>query len=83
MIVVDNVTVLSDFKAEAQRQAIDELGAEAFVLLREGAQQQGLPFKEVISEHLLGLSQVMAAVEGADAARSALKNILEQIRLEL
>ena len=43
MPTVDNVTVLSDFKGELQRQAIDELGAEAFLFLRDGAQQQGLP----------------------------------------
>jgi len=76
----DNVIVLSDFKGEVQRQAIEQLGAQAFVFLRDSAEHQGLPVSEVISEHLLGLSQVMAAVEGHDAVRATLENIIEQIR---
>ncbi|MFT5577444.1 MAG: hypothetical protein ACI9WS_000194 [Paraglaciecola psychrophila] len=77
---MDKVTVLSDYKGQAQRQAIDQLCAEAFVFLRDGARQEELPFKQVISEHLLGLSQIMAAVEGRDSARTTLQDIIEQLR---
>lgn len=75
----DNVVNLSTFKRDSQQEDIDDIGAKAFIFLRDCAEEMGLPVKDVITEHILGLSKIVAAVEGHDEAQSTLKKISEQI----
>ncbi len=75
----DNIVQLDDFKRESQQEIVDDIGAKAFLFLRDAAEEMGVPVKEVITEHMLGLALVMSAVEGTDEAKAALKRIEEQL----
>ncbi|HCS28117.1 MAG TPA: hypothetical protein DIW43_11730 [Spongiibacteraceae bacterium] len=77
-----NVVHLKNFK-EASRQAVlDDISAQAFMFLREEAQNNDVPMKAVLLEHLLGLALVIKAVEGADESARILHNIAEQINAQ-
>ena len=71
----DNVIDIHDFKRESQQQVIDDIGARAFLFLRDAAEEQEIPVKSVIIEHILGLMMVMGAVEGKDEALRVLAQI--------
>ena len=75
----DNVVQLDTFKRESQQELIDDIGARAFLFLRDAAEEMGVPVKEVITEHMLGLALVMCAVEGKDAVKETLQNIEKQL----
>jgi hypothetical protein len=75
----NNVIYLKDFKHPNQQALIDHIGAQAFDLLRDSAAEMKLPMREVIAEHMLGLSLVMASVEGSNTAKEVLNSIAEQI----
>jgi hypothetical protein len=71
----DNVVQLDSFKRENQQEVIDDIGAKAFLFLRDAAEEMGVPVKEVITEHMLGLALVMSAVEGKEEALATLKKL--------
>lgn len=76
---VDNVIDLHDFKRDSQQEIIDDIGARAFLFLRDAAEEQDIPIKSVIVEHMLGLMMVMGAVEGKEEAQRVLAQLGEQI----
>lgn len=79
---VDNVVQINEFKRESQQEIVDDIGARAFLFLRDAAEEMGVPIKTVITEHMLGLSLVMSAVEGKEEALSALDNISKQLHID-
>jgi hypothetical protein len=72
---VDNIVQINEFKRDSQQELVDDIGARAFLFLRDAAEEMGVPIKTVITEHILGLALVMRAVEGKDEALSALNDI--------
>jgi hypothetical protein len=75
----DNVIDLNDFRRDNQQEIIDDIGARAFLFLRDAAEEQDIPIKSVMIEHMLGLMMVMGAVEGKDEARRVLTQIGDKI----
>ena len=71
----DNVIKLNDFRRDNQQEIIDDIGARAFLFLRDAAEEQNIPIKSVMIEHMVGLMMVMGAVEGKDEARRVLTQI--------
>lgn len=78
----NKVVKLNDFKRESTQEIIDDIGARAFLFLRDAAEEMGVPIKQVIVEHMLGLSLVMSAVEGRDETNRVLKKISQQLHLD-
>ena len=68
-----------NFGQKDQQESIDDIGAQAFLYIRDSAEDLDIPIKDVIVEHILGLAMVMAAVEGGDEARRVLNQIINQI----
>ncbi|MFA7554354.1 MAG: hypothetical protein WCY88_08900 [Spongiibacteraceae bacterium] len=75
----NNVIQLNSFKKDNQQELIDDIGARAFLFIRDAAEQMGIPVKDVIVEHMLGLALVMSEVEGESETHAVLKNIGAQI----
>ena len=75
----DNVIELNDFRRDNQQEIIDDIGARAFLFLRDAAEEQNIPIKSVMVEHMVGLMMVMGAVEGKDEARRVLTQIGDKI----
>ena len=75
----DNVIDIHDFKRDNQQEIIDDIGARAFLFLRDAAEQEDIPIKSVLVEHILGLMMVMGAVEGKEEAQRVLAKISAQI----
>jgi hypothetical protein len=75
----DNVIELNDFRRDNQQEIIDDIGARAFLFLRDAAEEQDIPIKSVMVEHMVGLMMVMGAVEGKDEARRVLTQIGDKI----
>lgn len=78
----NKVVQLNEFKRESTQEIIDDIGARAFLFLRDAAEEMGVPIKQVIVEHMLGLSLVMSAVEGRDETNRVLKKISQQLHLD-
>ncbi len=75
----DNVVDLKNFRHASNQELIDDIGARAFLFLRDAAEEMEIPMKDVIVEHMMGLALVMSAVEGEDETLNVLKNISLQI----
>lgn len=75
----NNVIELNDFRRDNQQEIIDDIGARAFLFLRDAAEEQNIPIKSVMVEHMVGLMMVMGAVEGKDEARRVLTQIGDKI----
>ena len=75
----DNVIDIHDFKRDNQQEIIDDIGARAFLFLRDAAEQEDIPIKSVLVEHILGLMMVMGAVEGKEEAQRVLAKISAKI----
>lgn len=75
MPTANNVIKLNDFRRDNQQEIIDDIGARAFLFLRDAAEEQDIPIKSVMVEHMVGLMMVMGAVEGKEEARRVLKEI--------
>jgi hypothetical protein len=75
----DNVIELNEFRRDNQQEIIDDIGARAFLFLRDAAEEQDIPIKSVMVEHMVGLMMVMGAVEGKDEARRVLTQIGDKI----
>ena len=78
----NKVIHLEDFKRESTREIIDDIGARAFIFLRDAAEAMDVPIKQVLVEHMLGLSLVMTAVEGREETERVLRKISQQLHLE-
>jgi hypothetical protein len=75
----DNVIDIQDFKRDNQQEIIDDIGARAFLFLRDAAEEHDIPVKSVIVEHMLGLMMVMSAVEGKEEAQQVLAKISAKV----
>ncbi len=75
----DNIVQLNRFKRDSQQEIIDDIGARAFLFIRDEAEAMGVPIKDVIVEHMLGLALVMSSVEGEEEARQVLKRVSAQL----
>ncbi len=75
----DNIIDLTRFREATQREVIDDISARAFLFLQEEAEQEALPMKMVLAEHLLGITLVVEAVEGSDAARKLLDAVAQRL----
>lgn len=78
----NKVVQLNEFKRESTQEIIDDIGARAFLFLRDAAEEMNVPIKQVIVEHMLGLSLVMAAVEGREETQRVLTKISKQLHLD-
>lgn len=76
----DNVVDFQNFRRVSRQNDIDDIGARAFIFIRDRAEEMALPIKDVIAEHILGLSKVMAAVEGTEEAQLTLSKIIQLLR---
>ena len=81
MQTTGNVVDLDQFKRQSTQELIDDIGARAFLFLRDAADELDLPIKDVIVEHMLGLALVMTAVEGKEEAQRVLNQIAQQLHL--
>lgn len=79
MSTANNVVSLNAIKKANRQELIDDIGARAFLFLRDQAQNQGLSIKEVIVEHMLGMAMVVSTVEGEVEAQRVLSDIRSAI----
>lgn len=76
----DNVIDIRHYRDTSQQALIDDISAQAFLFLRSEAEENNLPMKSVLMEHLLGLALVIKAVEGTEEAQGILANVSEQLK---
>ena len=74
-----NVVSLKQHQTAIQQAALDDISAQAFMFLREQAQENKLPMRDVLMEHLLGIALVIKAVEGQEESARVLNEIAQQI----
>ncbi|WP_183411328.1 hypothetical protein [Litorivivens lipolytica] len=74
-----NVVSLKQHQTATQQAALDDISAQAFMFLREQAQENKLPMRDVLMEHLLGIALVIKAVEGQEESARVLNEIAQQI----
>ena len=77
----DNIVHFDSFRRASDREVIDDIGARAFLFIRDAAEEMGVPIKDVMIEHMTGMALVMGAVEGEAAAQSVLQDISTQLSL--
>lgn len=75
----NNVVRLADFRAASRQEQIDDISAEAFLLLRNAALETNLPVKDVLLEHLGDIVRVFNSVEGPEETRAIISQIEQQI----
>jgi len=73
------IVALHRHRTQALQAIIDDIGARAFVYLREAAEAAGVPVQAVLAEHMLGLALVMESVEGTPATRQLLGRIDDRL----
>lgn len=73
------VKPLGTLEQSETQQIIDDIGAQAFLFIRDASEEMGVPIKEVIVEHMKGLALVMAAVEGEQEVLDVLASISQQL----
>ena len=82
-MAVSKVVTLSDYRENAQQMQIDDISAQAFLFLQEQAQENNVPMRKLLMEHLLGIACVVKAVEGLDEAQNWLALISDELDQEL
>lgn len=65
----------------SKQELIDDIGAKAFLFIRDEADALGLSIKDVITEHMLGLTMVIESVEGSLEAQNILKRLEAKLSL--
>jgi hypothetical protein len=75
MSSADNVTNIKGYAHADRQKIIDDIGARAFLFLRDNAEEMGIPIQEVVAEHMLGMALVMSCVEGSDQTKLLLEHI--------
>ena len=75
----NNVVSLDGFKRSTQQELIDDIGARAFLFIRDAAAEQELPIRDVIVEHILGMAMVIDSVEGRQQAQLILQTISDKL----
>lgn len=79
MKTTNNVVNLNSFKRSSQQELIDDIGARAFLLIRNEAEALGIPVRDVITEHMLGMALVIESVEGTESAQHVLNSIDDKL----
>lgn len=78
-----NIVEINDFRSadvqQSKQEMIDDIGAKAFVFMRDEAEAMNLPVREVLTEHMLGLAMVIESVEGSEEARIILADIARKL----
>ncbi|MBO6753443.1 MAG: hypothetical protein JJ903_10245 [Spongiibacter sp.] len=82
-MAVSKVVTLSDYRENAQQMQIDDISAQAFLFLQEQAQENNVPMRKLVMDHLLGIACVVKAVEGLDEAQNWLALISDELDQEL
>ncbi len=77
--VSKNVVDLGRYRDNSRQELIDEISARAFLMLRQSAENENLPIKDVLVDHLLGIAVVIQAVEGKEEALRCLQSIADKI----
>ncbi len=77
-----NIVSLKNFQSASRQAVLDDISAQAFMFLREQAQENKLPMRDVLLEHLLGIALVIRAVEGQDESARVLREIAQQINAD-
>ena len=80
MTPTDNIITLQNVRRFGRQEIIDDIGARAFLMIRDEAEACNVPIKDVLMEHVLGISLVIAAVDGETEALRILEQISQQIR---
>ncbi len=75
----DNIVDLEQYQKANQQALLDDISAQAFVFLREQAQEYDIPMKALLLEHLLGIALVIKAVEGHQESARILRDLSDQI----
>lgn len=70
---------LQSISQSETQEIIDDIGAQAFLFIRDASEEMGVPIKDVIIEHMQGLAMVMAAVEGEQEVLDVLASISQQL----
>lgn len=70
---------LRSFRQLGRQEIIDDIGARAFLLIKQEAEANGLSIRDVLLEHLLGIGLVMASVEGEQETERLFNHIGKQI----
>ena len=79
MPFTDNVVQLRAPQQESQQEIIDDIGAQAFLFLRNAAEELDVSIKDVIVEHMAGLVLVMGAVEGVEETQAVLDAMSDRL----
>ena len=77
-----NVIEINDFRPEepkSEQEQIDDIGARAFLFMRDEAEAMNLPVKKVLTEHMLGLAMLIESVEGSEEARLVLSELVNKL----
>ena len=82
MANASNVIDFTSFKNDERQQLIDDICANAFMLLRESAEEYDLPIKSVLLEHLMGIGAVIKAVEGKEEVQRVFREALYQLQTD-
>ena len=81
-----NIVEIDNFRStnvqQSKQEMIDDIGARAFLFMRDEAEAMKLPVKEVLTEHMLGLAMVIESVEGSEEARVILADIARKLGRE-
>ncbi|MDX1506454.1 MAG: hypothetical protein R3221_12100 [Spongiibacter sp.] len=78
-MVMSKVVSLVDYRQDSQQMQIDDISAQAFLFLQEQANENNLPMRKLLMEHLLGIASVVKAVEGLEEAQTWLATISDEI----
>ena len=73
--VVEIDTFRRNLDHSTEQEVIDDIGGRAFIFMRDEADAAGVPVRDVIAEHMLGLIMVVESVEGTSAARRLLSEL--------
>ena len=80
-----NVVEIQNFRRPSEesttQELIDDIGARAFLFIRDEAEAMNIPVKDVIAEHMLGLTMVIESVEGCQEARRLLAELESKLSL--
>ena len=78
-MAASKIVALSDYREDNEQMHIDDISAQAFLFLQEQANENNLPMRKLLMEHLLGIASVVKAVEGLEEAQTWLATISDEI----
>lgn len=82
MAHANNVVDFTSFKNNERQELVDDICANAFMLLRSSAEEYDLPIKSVLLEHLMGIGAVIKAVEGKEEVQRVFREALSQLETD-